>query len=80
MLGFDGEFAALHLIAKVMFLYKKFQEISCKAFQRTLGKLKKLPEMLGFDGEFPAVSPIAKLCRFLIKNCKKSALKHYTGN
>ena len=52
----------------------------CKAFQRKLQKLKKLPEMLGFDGEFPAVQPIAKFRRFFVKNCKKSSLKHSTVN
>ena len=52
----------------------------CKAFQRKLQKLKKLPEMLGFDGEFPAVQPTAKFRRFFVKNCKKSSLKHSTVN
>ena len=32
--------------------------------------------MLGFDGEYPAVHQKAKLSRFLVKNCKKSAVKH----
>ena len=32
--------------------------------------------MLGFDGEYPAVHSRAKFWRFLVKNCKKSAVKH----
>ena len=32
--------------------------------------------MLGYDGEYPAVHPIAKFYRFLIKNFKKSGVKH----
>ena len=32
--------------------------------------------MLGFDGEYPAVHPNAKFWRFLLNNCKKSAVKH----
>ena len=32
--------------------------------------------MLGFDGEYPAVHPKAKCWRFLVKNSKKSAVKH----
>ena len=47
---------------------------------RKLGNFKKIPEILGFYGAFPAVSPIAKFRRFLVKICKKSALKDSTGN
>ena len=43
---------------------------------RKLGNFKKIPEMLGFDGEYPAVQPKAKFWHFLVKNCKKSAVKH----
>ena len=43
---------------------------------RKLGNFKKIPEMLGFNGEFPAVHPKAKFWRFLVKNCKKSAVEH----
>ena len=32
--------------------------------------------MLGFDGEYTAVPPKAKFGRFLVKNRKKSAVKH----
>ena len=32
--------------------------------------------MPGFDGEHPAAHPKAKFWRFLVKNCKKSAVKH----
>ena len=47
-----------------------------KKKKKDLGNLKKIPEMLGFDGEFPAVNPKAKFRRFLVKSCKKSAVKH----
>ena len=43
---------------------------------RKLGNFKKIPEIRGFDGEYPAVNPKAKFWRFLVKNCKKSAVKH----
>ena len=43
-----------------------------KTFQENF---KKIPEMLGFDGEYPAVHPIARFWRFLVKKCKKSAVK-----
>ena len=39
-------------------------------------KFKKIPGMLGFDGKYPAVQPEAKFWRFLVKNWKKSAVKH----
>ena len=45
---------------------------------RKLGNFKKIPEMLGFDGLYPAVHPEAKIWRFLVKNCKRSAVKHST--
>ena len=32
--------------------------------------------MFGFNGEYPAVHPKVKFWRFLLKNCKKSAVKH----
>ena len=32
--------------------------------------------MLGFDGAYQAVQPRAKFWHFLVKNCKKSAVKH----
>ena len=32
--------------------------------------------MLGFDGEYSAVQPKAKFWCFLVKDCKKSAVKH----
>ena len=32
--------------------------------------------MLGFDGEYPEVHPNAKFLRFLVKNCKKSAVNN----
>ena len=41
-----------------------------------LKKLKKIPEMLGFDGKYPVAHPKAKVWRFLLKYCKKSAVKH----
>ena len=41
-----------------------------------LGNFKKIPEMLGFDGEYPAAPQKAKFGWFLVKNCKKSAVKH----
>ena len=34
--------------------------------------------MLGFDSEYPAVVPKVKLWHFLVRNSKKSALKHST--
>ena len=34
--------------------------------------------MLAFDGKYPAVQPKAKFWRFLLKNCKKSSVKHST--
>ena len=36
--------------------------------------------MLGFDGEYPVVQPKTKFWRFLVKNCKKSAVKHSIEN
>ena len=36
--------------------------------------------MLEFDGEHPAVQPKAEFWRFLVKNCKKSAVKHSVEN
>ena len=41
-----------------------------------LGKLNKISEMLEFDGEYSARHPKAKFRCFLVKNCKKSAVKH----
>ena len=35
-----------------------------------------MPEVLGSDGEYPAVHQRAKFWRFLVKTCKKSAVKH----
>ena len=32
--------------------------------------------MLGFDGYYPVVYLKAKFWRFLLKNCKKSTIKH----
>ena len=32
--------------------------------------------MLGFDSDYPAFHPKAEFWRFLLKNCKKSAVKH----
>ena len=32
--------------------------------------------MLGFDSEYPAMQLQAKFWRFLVKNCKKSAIKY----
>ena len=43
---------------------------------RKLGNLKKIPEILGIDGEYPTVQPKSKFGRFVVKNCKKSAVKH----
>ena len=43
---------------------------------RKLGNFKKIPKMLGFDGEYPAAPQRAKFWWFLVKNCKKSAVKH----
>ena len=43
---------------------------------RKLGNFKKIPEMLGFDGDYSAAHPKAKCWWFLVKNCKKSAVKH----
>ena len=39
-----------------------------------------MPEMLGFDGEYTAVQPKAKFSHFLVKNGKKSAVKHSMEN
>ena len=36
--------------------------------------------MFGFHGEYPAVRPKAKFWRYLVKNCKKSAVKHSIEN
>ena len=36
--------------------------------------------MLWFDGEYPTVHPKAKFLRFLVNNCKKSAVKHSIEN
>ena len=33
--------------------------------------------MLGFDCEYSDVHPKAKFWRFSVKNCKKSAVKHF---
>ena len=41
-----------------------------------LGNFKKILETPGFDGEYPAVHPKAKFWRFLVKDYKKSAVKH----
>ena len=35
-----------------------------------------MPEMLGFHGEYPLIHLKAKFWSFLVKNCKKSAVKH----
>ena len=35
-----------------------------------------ISEILGFDGKYPTFHPRADLLRFLVKNCKKSAVKH----
>ena len=43
---------------------------------KKLGNFKKIPEMLGFDVDYPAFHPNAKFWRFLVKNCKKSAVTH----
>ena len=59
---------------------EKLQEISSTSFHTKIGSFKKIPEMLGLDGEFHAVQPIAKVRQILVKNCKKSAAKHSTGN
>ena len=56
------------------------KKISSKTFNRKLGNFEKIAEMLGFDAEFAAIHPIAKFRRFLVKNFKKSALNHSTGN
>ena len=45
-----------------------------------IGTFKKIPEFLGLDGQFPLVHPITKFRRFLLKNYKKSALKHSRRN
>ena len=61
MLGFYGEFPAIHPVVKFRgFLVKILQKTTPKTFHRTLRNFKKIPEMLGFDGEFPPVHPIAK--------------------
>ena len=43
---------------------------------RKLGNLRKIPEILGIDGEYPTVQLKSKFGRFVVKNCKKSAVKH----
>ena len=43
---------------------------------RKLGSFKKIPEMFGFNSEYPAVHPKVKFWGFLLKKCKKSAVKH----
>ena len=43
---------------------------------RKLETFKKISEMLGIDDQFPAIQTKAKFCCFLVKNCKKSAVKH----
>ena len=50
--------------------------IKAIGYEAKLGNFKKIPEMLGFDGEYPAVHPKARFWRFLVKNYKKSAVKH----
>ena len=47
---------------------------------RKFGNFKKILEMFGFHGEYPAVRPKAKFWRYLVKNCKKSAVKHSIEN
>ena len=43
---------------------------------RKLGNFKKMSEILGFDGKYPAVQLKANFWHFLVKICKKSAVKH----
>ena len=43
---------------------------------RKLGNFKKIPQMLGFHDEYPAVHPKTKFSRVLVKNSKKSTVKH----
>ena len=43
---------------------------------RKLGSFKKISKMYGFNGEYPAVHPKIKFLCFLLKHCKKSAVKH----
>ena len=43
---------------------------------RKLGNFKKISETLGFDGKYPAVHRKVKFWCFLVKNCKKSAVKY----
>ena len=52
------------------------KKVSSKTFHRKLGYFKKIPEILGFDGKFLAFDEIAKVRRFLVKNCKRSALNN----
>ena len=42
-----------------------------------LGNFQKITETLGFDGKYPAVQPKDKFWHFLVKYCKKSAVKHF---
>ena len=59
-----------------------YQKVNVRVASRVAERLKKLVnfkkilEMLGFDGEYQSVHPKAKFWRFLVKNCKKSAVKH----
>ena len=47
---------------------------------RKLGSFKKIPEMLGFDGEYSACHAKARFWCFLVKNRKKSPVKHFIEN
>ena len=44
---------------------------------KKLRNFRKIPEILGFDGKCPAVHRKANFWRFLVKNRKKSAVKHF---
>ena len=56
------------------------KKVSSKLLHIKVWNIKIIPQILGFERKFPAVHPIAKFRRFLTENCKKSALKHSTGN
>ena len=52
------------------------QEKKRAYFLRKLRNFKENSKMIGFDGEYPTIHPKTKFWRFLVKNCKKSAVKH----
>ena len=57
-------------------MYKLPHELPNNLRYRKLGNFKKITEMFDFDGEYPAAQPKAKFWRFIVKNHKKSAVKH----